>query len=122
MTFVNCILNPLKILKESPTLRGSWDCSYRYPGLFYWAALQSLSLSEEDLSLALQLHRPKAEAGEDVRAVLEALGMDQRLEAMVEDLLQIWIFNSLRYSDWIGLVDELLTFFLCVCRFVLWIS
>lgn len=52
-------------------MEGSWDCSYRYPGLFYWAALQSLSLSEEDQSLALQLHRPKGEAGEDVRAVLE---------------------------------------------------
>lgn len=70
--------------------------------------MQSLSLSEEDQSLALQLHRPKNQAGEDVRAVLEALGMDEGLEAMMEDLLQIWIFNSLRYWDWMGLVDDLL--------------
>lgn len=43
-----------------------------------------------------------------MRAVLEALGMDEGLEAMMEDLLQIWIFNSLRYWDWMGLVDDLL--------------
>eukprot|EP00435_Cladocopium_sp_Y103_P003727 s4266_g1.t1 len=81
-------------------MEGSWDCSYRYPGLFYWAALQSLSLSESDQSLALQLHRPQGgKVGEDVRAVLEALGMDEGLEAKVEELLQIWIFNSLRSDD-----------------------
>ena len=45
-----------------------------------------------------------------MRAVLEALGMDEGLEAMMEDLLQIWIFNSLRYWDWMGLVDDWMTF------------
>ena len=115
-TFVNCIFfQTQKTQVDKPNLWGSWDCSYRYPGLFYWAALQSLSLSEEDQSLALQLHRPKGEAGEDVRAVLEALGMDEGLEAMMEDLLQIWIFNSLRYWDWWMTFCH---FFCCLSLFV----
>lgn len=89
-------------------LEGSWEApSFRYPVVFYWAALLSLTSEESDLgclvedeqSLALQLHRPSTEVGEDVEAVLVAVGCHEGLAAKVEDLLQIWIFNSLRFWD-----------------------
>ena len=85
-------------------MEGSWDCCYRFPGLFYWAAMRSLtgqesqlgSLSQEDQDLALQLHRPPKNQHEDVLCVLEAVGEDQQLQDKLEELLQIWIYNSLR--------------------------
>eukprot|EP00438_Fugacium_kawagutii_P002211 Skav205700 [mRNA] locus=scaffold3495:160644:161141:- [translate_table: standard] len=90
-------------------LEGSWEApSFRYPVVFYWASLLSLTSEESDLgslvedeqSLALQLHRPSTvSVGEDVEAVLVAVGCHEGLAAKVEDLLQIWIFNSLRFWD-----------------------
>lgn len=82
-------------------MEGSWESSLRFPAVFYWAALQSLSLSAEELQLMRQLEG-KAEVSD---AVLWLLG-EMNLKVTAEDLeraLQIWIFNSLKQEEFLML-------------------
>ena len=65
-------------------------------------------------SLAMQLHRPPQGAGaavvhEEVQALVAACWKEKRCEEVwqlaeeFEDVLQIWIFNSLRVlKQWVG--------------------
>ena len=89
-----------KTIKAKP---GSWDCSFRYPGLFYLAALRTLmETGRRSRLLAMQLHRPVGEVHEEVQALVAACWKEKsceelwQLAAELEDVLQIWIFNSLR--------------------------
>ena len=83
-------------------MEGSWESSLQFPALFYWAALQSLSLlGSKELQLMRQL-QGEAEVSDAVLWLLKEMD----LKVMAQDLeraLQIWIFNSLKQEEFLML-------------------